>query len=226
MPVHHSLFHSGITYDNGTNPMKAALVAMVLLLLSAGTLGAVQLPSAGTTDGLGVNIAWDDYQSPNIDGIMSAGTKAVRVFMDWGNVEVTQGAYNFDHFDEVVNAYAAHGVRVMFSMTGGNNSLYGSDYTSQAWQTGFTKFAAATASHYKGDNCLYELWNEPDQPAICRRTRTWRSSNGRAGDAPGGSQLHDHGSQCWLDERLAVGPRSRLHDDLHSRWFTQPCRRV
>ena len=146
--------------------MKSAFMALVLLAWSVGGVGAFQLPTAGTTNGLGVNIAWDDYQSPNIDGILSAGTKAVRVFMDWSNVEnYTQGVYDFNHFDQVLNAYAAYGVPVLFSMTGGN-SFYGTDFTSQTWQTGFTNFAAATASHYKGDNCTLELWNEPDQPNV------------------------------------------------------------
>ena len=43
-----------------------------------------------------------------------------------------------------------------------SNSLYGNDYTSAAWQTAFTDFSRAAAAHFAGTNCLWEIWNEPD----------------------------------------------------------------
>ena len=45
---------------NQINAMKAAVMALVLLLLSVGRLCAVQLPSAVVSDGMGVNIHFTD----------------------------------------------------------------------------------------------------------------------------------------------------------------------
>ena len=145
--------------------MKAPLMALVLLFLSVGNVGAVQLPSAVVTDGLGVNIhfmpAWGGTALQNLDMIQAAGCKFVRMDCPWVGIEMTKGQYVFSDEDSLVSACAARGIRVIYNLDY-SNSLYGSDYTSAAWQQGFTNFAWAAATHYKGDNIMWEVLNEPD----------------------------------------------------------------
>ena len=132
--------------------MKAALMALILLSLSVGRVGAAQLPSAVVTDGLGVNIHFNlgGNRTQDLDMIQAAGCKVVRMDCTWDQIETTAGQYNFAAEDSLYNACAARGIRVMYVLDYGN-SLYGTDPTSAAWQQGFTNFAAAAAAHYKGD---------------------------------------------------------------------------
>jgi hypothetical protein len=97
--------------------MKAALMALVLLYLSVGRVGAAQLPSAVVTDGLGVGIhfLWagtDRLQ--DLDMIQAAGCKVVRMDCTWDQIETTAGQYNFAAQDSSYNACAARGIRVMY----------------------------------------------------------------------------------------------------------------
>ena len=145
--------------------VKAAQTALVLLLLSVSRAGAVQLPSVGTTDGLGVNIHFVDgvANAQDLNMIQAAGVKLVRMDCIWDNIETTTaGQYNFAPQDSLVNACAARGIRVLFVLNDYGSPIYGNDPSSAAWQQGFTNFAAAAAGRYKANNVLWEMFNEPN----------------------------------------------------------------
>ena len=63
--------------------------------------------------------------------------------------------------DQLSNACAADGIRILWVLDY-SNPLYGNDYTSAAWQTAFTNFAKATATHFAGEGNIWEVWNEPN----------------------------------------------------------------
>jgi hypothetical protein len=96
--------------------MKAALMALVLLSLSAGVTDA-QLPEAGTLDILGVNSG--PLLGSDADLLQASGAKVLRIGMDWGYIEQTQGVYTYPaSYDTMVSDYAARGIQVEFLLTG------------------------------------------------------------------------------------------------------------
>ena len=175
-------------------PMKSALMALVLLCLSAARVGAAQLPSAGTTDSLGLNIhfTWPPHQDMQM--IQAAGAKVVRVDCLWHLAEPTQGVYDFSRWDALTNACAARGIRTLYQLDY-NNSLYGI-VGSAEWNQGYANYAAAAVAHFKGKGVIWEMYNEPN-------TRFWPGGtqcgavygdgqSSCSGHARGGSRLHDH----------------------------------
>jgi polysaccharide biosynthesis protein PslG len=148
--------------------MKAtkAIMALVLLSLSAVNLGAALLPTAGTTDGLSVQ-GFAYTVTDRMDKVQDAGFKYVRIGVPWGFVEKSPGAYTFNdpscNFDSAVDGFAARGIRVMYTLTGWDApSGYGTNPSAPAFQQGFRNFCAAAAAHYKNKGVMFELWNEPN----------------------------------------------------------------
>ena len=149
----------------GTNTVKAAPLALVLLSLSATNVGAVQLPSAYTLDGLGLQTDAFALGDPDEQLVQDAGVKFLRIGLPWWYIEKTQGVYNFTDYDNTVNDFAARGIRVLYTLdgSGGNPpSVYGTDPGTAAYRQGFSNFCAAAASRYKGNGVVFELWNEPN----------------------------------------------------------------
>ena len=140
-------------------PMKVALMALVLLSLSAADVAAAQLPAAGTLDGLGVNIHGTIAQ--DLDMMQAAGCKFIRYDTEWDQIETTVGHYNWVLPDGLITACADRGMRLLYILDYGN-SLYGTNPDSSSWRQGFANFAAAAAARYAGDGVVWELWNEPN----------------------------------------------------------------
>ena len=209
------------------NSMKAALMALVLLPLTAANAGAVALPSTGVvTDGVGVQIhVWqDDTQR---DRIQAAGIKWIRDDLRWDAIESTAGQYNWnsafwDPYDTLVSDGAARGIHMLYTLNGnptGAQSPYGdTDVTSATWRQAFTNYAAAAAAHFAGTGAIFELWNEPDNWGIATERLHDPRQAGHSGHVRGESQLHDRGTRL-------LGGKLQLPDDLLSTGFAQPCRR-
>ena len=199
--------------------MKISPMALALLFLSVGRIGAAQLPSGVVTDGVGVSVHFYGGGSGDLNMIKAAGCNVVRMDCTWDQIETTAGQYNFGLPDQLYYDAKPRGIRPMFILDYGN-SLYGTDYTSTAWQQGFANFAAAAAAHYKGSNVIWEIWNEPNSGSMDATTYTnlvklarwpWR----------GGSK-HD-------DYRAGIGRRwhqsTDLFEDLRSTGIAQLCGR-
>ena len=92
-------------------PMKAALMALVLLSLSAADVAVAQLPAAGTLDGLGVNVHFYGW-TQDLDMIQAAGCKFVRMDTEWDQIETTAGNYNWANLDELYNDATARSIRL------------------------------------------------------------------------------------------------------------------
>ena len=146
-------------------------MALALLFLSVGRVGAAQLPSGVVTDGVGVSIHFYGGGSGDLNMIKAAGCNVVRMDCTWDQIETTAGQYNFGLPDQLYYDAEPRGIRPMFILDYGN-SLYGTDYTSTAWQQGFANFAAAAAAHYKGSNVIWEIWNEPNSGSMDATTYT------------------------------------------------------
>ncbi|MCB2051458.1 MAG: cellulase family glycosylhydrolase [Novosphingobium sp.] len=112
-------------------------------------------------------IQFKDGDHVRIDLAKDAGFGVIRKGLYWPRVEKTNGQYDFDWFDEIVNEAKARGMVVCATLFG-NNRLYGYNkkdgiavFTEKGRQ-GFAKFAAAAAARYRGDPVVFEIWNEPN----------------------------------------------------------------
>ena len=141
-------------------PMKSALMALALLCLSVARVGAAQLPSAGTTDSLGLNVHFTWPPDRDMQMIQAAGAKVVRVDCLWHLAESTKGAYDFTRWDALTNACAARGIRTFYQLDY-NNSMYGT-VGSAEWNQGYANYAAAAVAHFKGKGVMWEMYNEPN----------------------------------------------------------------
>ena len=142
--------------------MRATRMAFVLFSLSAVNVGMAQLPTVGTTAGLGVTIHFTgNQQGSQLDMIKAAGLSFVRTDLTWSTVETTPGVYDFTPWTQLYASCASRGLRNLFILDYGN-SLYGTDPGSTTWVNGFAAFAQAAAKQFKGDNVMYELYQEPD----------------------------------------------------------------
>jgi polysaccharide biosynthesis protein PslG len=150
--------------------MRLATVMLVWLFLLVAVAGAVQLPSATVPAGICVQIeAYANYPSyfrfSDLDMMQAAGIKVVRDDFSWPVIEATAGHYDFTYYNQVQSACAAHGIRVLWSLDHWNDSMYPADQTAPtvvAWRQAYANFAAAAVSNFRGSNCMFEIWNEPD----------------------------------------------------------------
>jgi hypothetical protein len=137
-------------------------MALVLLSLSAGVVDA-QLPEAGTTQGLGLCISfepgWPSGQC--LDYMQNAGDKFIRTWASWDFIERTKNSYTFATFDNLMADLQSRGIGMELSLCNGN-SLYGTNPSDPAFQTGFKNYCVAMVNHYKGTGTIFELWNEPN----------------------------------------------------------------
>ena len=151
--------------------MKAALMALVMLFLAVGGVGAAQLPSAVVTDGVSLQLHAYPSDSQR-DRIQAAGVKYIRDDLLWDVVETTQGSYNWAGassapYNQFVSDGAARGIHMLYTLLDGGQNLYGGmDPTSAAWRQAFTNYAAAAAGHFAGTGTIFELWNEPENAGI------------------------------------------------------------
>ena len=142
---------------------KTATITFIQLSLLASAAGAVQLPSAVVSDGLGANIHYLNPTGQGLDMTQAADCKFVRMDLTWASLESsTPGTYNFADADTLYNACAARGIRINFILDYDNPLVYPTDHNSDTWRQAFTNYATAAASHFKGEGVLWELWNEPD----------------------------------------------------------------
>jgi hypothetical protein len=151
-----SLLHS-LKYGASTNRPQ--------FLPDVGGSGHSALPSDTVTARMGIQFKNGDLA--RIDLAEGAGFGVIRKGVYWSSVEKTNGKYNFEWFDEIVNQAKARGMVVSATLFG-NNALYGHDEEDSAavitekGRQGFAKFAAAAAARYADNPVVFEIWNEPN----------------------------------------------------------------
>lgn len=128
--------------------------------------------------GAGVNIHFITGHEKDLDMIAAAGFKFIRTDFQWQGAERTKGVYNFTHFDELINNLNKRGMRAI-AILDYSNGLYEKDSVSINPLThkesrgiispqhpesvaAFAKWAAAMVEHFKGNNIVWEIWNEPN----------------------------------------------------------------
>jgi hypothetical protein len=108
--------------------------------------------------GVGIHLLRDDH---SLDLARAAGFKFVRMDMLWANVE-RGGRYRFFAYDALLRALDARGMGVLWILDYGHPDHGGSTPRTPQDIAAFGRFAEAAATHFKGRNVRYEVWNEPN----------------------------------------------------------------
>jgi hypothetical protein len=121
---------------------------------------AATAPPARNAQELGVNIHLlrDDH---SLDLARAAGFTFVRMDMLWSNVE-RGGRYRFFAYDTLLRELDARKMGVLWILDYGHLDHGGSPPRTPADIAAFARFAEAAATHFKGRNVRYEIWNEPN----------------------------------------------------------------
>jgi hypothetical protein len=91
------------------------------------------------------------------------GIRFIRMDLFWVNIERERGHYEFGAYDALVRAMRQRGIRIIFILDYGN-PLYDAGRSPSTAETraAFARFAAAAARRYRGNDIIWEIWNEPN----------------------------------------------------------------
>jgi hypothetical protein len=115
-------------------------------------------PGPGPRLGVNIHLLRDNH---GLDLAQAAGFGFVRMDMQWANVE-RGGRYRFFAYDALLRALDARGMGVLWILDYGHPDHGGSTPRNPEDVAAFGRFAEAAASHFRGRNVQYEIWNEPD----------------------------------------------------------------
>ncbi len=122
---------------------------------------------------IGTDIHFQGNQPQALDLIQKSGVKVIRVDYPWYHIEKRMGVYDFSAYDPLIFGLEKRGIRVLLPIAFGN-ALYGEHISilSPEGRAAFARFAAASASHYKGHQIIWEIWNEPNLQAFWPKPAT------------------------------------------------------
>ena len=101
--------------------------------------------------------------SAALDMARDAGFRFARADLLWERVE-RGGTYRFPTYDALLNALEARGMGALLILDYGHPDHGGKVPRTTEDIAAFGRFAEAAASHFKGHDVRYEIWNEPDIP--------------------------------------------------------------
>lgn len=123
---------------------------------------------------LGTNVASIDMPGADaerdIAGAASAGFGAVRLPVEWSEIEPERGQLDWSALDSEVNAAASRGLAILGVLTWAPTWAVPPEYAltghpAPANSTDFAQFASATAERYRDRITAWEIWNEPNVAA-------------------------------------------------------------
>lgn len=126
----------------------------------------------------GINIHFITGQEKDLDMIAAAGFRFIRMDFLWQAIERTKGNYDWAAYDELTANLNKRGLGAIYILDY-SNSLYEDQVNSSDPLTNkeqkdiasprksesiaaFARWASASASHFKGSNIIWEIWNEPN----------------------------------------------------------------
>ena len=140
--------------------------------------GGAEIPEPVLPAGVGVNIHFVTGQEQDLDRIVAAGFKFVRMDFHWESIETSKGEYHWAGYEELLANLDKRGLRAILILDYSHH-LYEESVTSPNPMTGkpdknltspqhpesvaaFARWAAAAAKHFAGRHVLWEIWNEPN----------------------------------------------------------------
>lgn len=143
-----------------------------LMTLAPAAFAADALPDTTIPDSCGVQLKGYNDKTADLDLVRSAGFKFVRRGFIWESIEKKPGQYDFSYYDRLVKDCRDRGIRIIGCMAF-SNKLYGGNVLTDEGRAAYARFASALATHYKNDQILWEIWNEPN-------VRTFWGKHGKA----------------------------------------------
>ena len=161
---------------------KKSLLALVLLGISIFTsAGQSVSPDKFGPDNkinAGINIHFTTGHEKDLDMIASAGFKFIRMDFAWQSTEREKGVYDWSAYEELTANLKKRGIRALYILDY-SNALYEDQVESKDPLTGkiekntasprkpesveaFAKWASAAVKHFRGNNIIWEIWNEPN----------------------------------------------------------------
>lgn len=119
-------------------------------------------PPGRIPDSVGVNIHFTGAPARDLDAMQRAGFHWARMDFDWHSIEKQKGVYDFSAYDTLVHGLNAHGMRPLFILDYGSDLYEQGAPRSPEARAAFARFAAAAVTHYRGQQILWEIWNEPN----------------------------------------------------------------
>jgi len=116
-----------------------------------------------TTYKLGVNIHFIAPREMDLDMMKYAGINLIRMDFLWSEVEKEKGVYIFREYRRLVDALRKRGITALFILDYGNQ--YYDDGVapySDVGREAFAKFALESFKEFKGEDIIWEVWNEPN----------------------------------------------------------------
>lgn len=101
-----------------------------------------------------------------VSKVMELGARTIRSDFLWHRIEPEQGEWNFEHHDQVVNAFTSKGIEVIpllaYGVPWASSQTEDDHYFPPDDPADFANFAATVAERYKGSIRRFEIWNEPN----------------------------------------------------------------
>jgi hypothetical protein len=112
---------------------------------------------------IGVNIHFVEPNNKEVNKLHEAGFSVVRMDFFWSDIEIKKGVYDFSKYDKLVKSMNKNNIKILFIL----------DYSSPLYDNGlspysdngrkaFANFAKHAVEHYKGNQVMWEIWNEPN----------------------------------------------------------------
>ncbi len=126
----------------------------------------------------GVNIHFVTGHEKDLDMIAAAGFKYIRMDFVWQTIELTKGTYDWVAYEELTANLRERGLSAIYILDY-SNPLYEETIDSIDPITGkerkglaspqhaesvaaFARWSAAAAEHFKANDIIWEIWNEPN----------------------------------------------------------------
>jgi hypothetical protein len=112
--------------------------------------------------GFGVNIHFTEPAPGEMDLLRASGVDYVRTDFNWDATEKATGKYDFDAYDRLLALLKNGNIRPVFVLDYGNKLYDSGAPKSVAAQDAYAAWAGAAISHFKGEEIVWEIWNEPN----------------------------------------------------------------
>ncbi|MBS7617531.1 cellulase family glycosylhydrolase [Candidatus Bathyarchaeota archaeon] len=111
----------------------------------------------------GVNIHFITPREVDLGMMKHAGINLIRMDFLWSEVERERGVYNFREYRRLVDALRERNITALFILDYGNQYYDGgvAPYTDTGREA-FAKFTLESFREFKGEDVIWELWNEPN----------------------------------------------------------------
>lgn len=195
---------------------KLCLAATAALSLWSGHASAeIQWPppDGPIPDGFGVQLKGNNDSAENLDLIKNLGLTWVRRGFIWEAVEKEKGVYDFSKYDPLMNECKKRGLKVVGAIAF-SNKLYGGHAKDEPGRSGYAKFAAALAEHYKDYDIVWEIWNEPN-------TMTFWGKHGKKGNSPEYAAEYLGLVKATVPEMKKANPKCRILGGSVSNMWTE-----